>query len=94
MPVYPEPKQGAASQASVENHAVYFHALGTPQTQDRLVYATPDQPTTVHSFFSITKDGRYVAILSTPGTPGSKLTIVDLKNADWKPRKLVNNLDN
>lgn len=91
---FPEPQQGAASQASVENHAVYFHALGTPQTQDRLVYATPDQPTTVHSFFSITKDGRYVAILSTSGSPGYKLTLVDLKSADWKPRKLVDNFDN
>ena len=91
---FPEPKQGASSQASVENHAVYFHAIGTPQTQDRLVYATPDQPTMVHSFFSITKDGRYVAILSTSGTPGYKLTLVDFKSANWKPRKLVDNFDN
>jgi prolyl oligopeptidase len=90
---FPEPKQGAAAQAGVENHAVYFHAIGTPQTQDRLVYATPDQPNMVHSFFSITKDGCYVTILSTPGTPGTNLTIVDLKSADWKPRKLVDNLD-
>ncbi len=90
---FPEPKQGAASQANVENHAVYFHALGTPQAQDRLVYATPDQPTMVHSFLSITKDGRYVTILSTPGTPGTKLTIVDLKSTDWRPRKLVDKLD-
>lgn len=51
---FPEPKQGTASQAGVENHAVYFHAIGTPQTQDRLVYATPDQPTMVHSVISIT----------------------------------------
>lgn len=46
---YPEPKQGTESQASVANHAVYFHAIGTPQTQDRLVYAIPDQPTLVHT---------------------------------------------
>jgi prolyl oligopeptidase len=42
---FPEPKQGTASQAGLSNYAVYFHALGTPQVQDRLVYATPDQPT-------------------------------------------------
>ncbi|MEH1987128.1 prolyl oligopeptidase family serine peptidase [Nostoc sp.] len=90
---FPEPKQGTASQAGVENHAVYFHAIGTPQTQDRLVYATPDQPTMVHSVISITGDGRYVAILSTPGTPGNTLSVVDLQSADWKPRKLIANLD-
>ncbi|MBW4549434.1 MAG: prolyl oligopeptidase family serine peptidase [Symplocastrum torsivum CPER-KK1] len=90
---FPEPKQGAASQAGVENHTIYFHAIGTPQTQDRLVYATPDQPTMLHDL-SITEDGRYVAIASSPGTPGNKLTVVDFKSADWKPRKLVDNLDN
>jgi len=89
---FPEPQQGAASQAGVENHAVYFHAIGKPQAQDRLVYATPDQPTMLH-FLSITKDGRYGAIDSSPGTPGNTLTVVDLQSADWKPRKLVANLD-
>ena len=89
---FPEPQQGAASQAGVENHAVYFHAIGKPQAQDRLVYATPDQPTMLH-FLSITKDGRYGAIDSSPGTPGNTLTVVALQSADWKPRKLVANLD-
>jgi prolyl oligopeptidase len=90
---FPEPQQGAGSHASVENHAVWFHVLGTPQAQDRLVYATPDQPTMVHSHFSITHDGRYLSILSTPGTPGATLTIVDLQRTDWKPRLLVDKLD-
>jgi prolyl oligopeptidase len=91
---FPEPKQGEASQANVENHAVYFHALDTPQTQDRLVYATPDQPTIVHSLISVTKDGRYVTIFSTPGSLiANLLTVVDLNSADWTPRKLVNKLD-
>jgi prolyl oligopeptidase len=90
---FPEPKQSAATHASVENHAVYFHAPGTPQAQDRLVYSSPHQPAMVHSFLSTTGDGRYVVILSTPGSPGNKLTVVDLQSADWKPRELVDKLD-
>jgi prolyl oligopeptidase len=91
---FPKPKQGEAAQANVENHAVYFHSIGKPQTQDRLVYATPDQPTMVHSLVSVTKDGRYVTIFSTPGSlVANLLTVVDLNSADWKPRKLVNKLD-
>jgi prolyl oligopeptidase len=89
---YPEPKQGETFQAGVANHVVYFHALGTPQTQDRLVYATPDQPTLVHTV-DITADGRYLTIYSTPVAIGNKLTIVDLQSNHWKPRKLVDTLD-
>jgi prolyl oligopeptidase len=89
---YPEPKQGSESQASVANHAVYFHRLGTPQTQDRSVYATPDRPTLLHNI-DITADGRYLTIVSTPAAIGNKLTVVDLQSTDWKPRNLVDNLD-
>ena len=89
---FPEPKQGTAFQAGLANHAVYFHAIGTPQAQDRLVYATPDQPTLGH-YFDITEDGRYLTIVSTPTSIGNKLTVVDLQSADWKPRKLVDTLD-
>ena len=90
---YPEPKQGTESQASVANHAVYFHAIGTPQAHDQLVYTNPDQPNMLHTL-SITEDGRYVVIVSTPVSIGNTLTVVDLQSADWKPRKLVDNLDN
>ena len=89
---YPEPNQGEAFQAGVANHAVYFHTLGTSQAEDRLVYATPDQPNLLHSL-SITEDERYVTILSTPISATNTLTVVDLESADWKPRKLIDNLD-
>jgi prolyl oligopeptidase len=85
---FPDPKKGAAAQENVGNHAVYFHAIGTPQAHDRLVYATPDQPTLLH-FLSISQDGQYLAINSTAGSLiAMALTLVDLQSADWKPRKL------
>ncbi len=89
---FPEPAQGSAFQASVEHHALYFHALGTPQAQDRLVFAKPDAPAMVHSL-SITKDGRYLVVLSSPVSMGNQLAVVDLESADWKPRTLVDRLD-
>ena len=90
---FPEPAQNTASQADVVNHAVYFHALGKPQAQDRLVYATPDAPTMLH-FLGISKDGRYLAITSTAGsTIANELAVVDVNQADWKARKLVDDSD-
>ena len=87
-----EPIHGAAAQANMQNHAVYFHALGTPQAQDRLVFATPNDSVLMHSL-TVTEDGRYLAINSMRATTGSRLTIVDTQSADWKPLALVDNFD-
>ncbi len=90
---YPEPKQGAASQPSVTNHAIYFHKLGTPQSQDRLLFATPDQPNRLNSI-KLTDDSRYAVLSSSENLTTTAVTIVDLTSNNWKSRKLVENLDN
>lgn len=89
---YPEPQGGATALASVVNHAVYFHAVGTAQSEDRLVYATPDQPHLLHNF-TVTRDGRYMAIYSTPGSMTRSLTVIDLTAPAWIPRPVVANFD-
>jgi prolyl oligopeptidase len=35
---FPQSEGGATDIAGIVDHAVYFHALGTPQSEDRLVY--------------------------------------------------------
>jgi prolyl oligopeptidase len=42
---YPEPKEGEQFQALATDPAIYFHELGTPQSEDTLVYKRPDEPT-------------------------------------------------
>lgn len=34
---------------SLSNHACYYHSIGTPQSEDKLIFATPDHP--VRKFF-------------------------------------------
>ncbi|MBX4864058.1 S9 family peptidase [Rhizobium bangladeshense] len=87
----PEPAQ-AASGAAIANHAVYFHRLGTPQAEDRLIYSTPDQPGLLH-VANRTEGGRYLAISSSPGTNENALTIVDLAAGDWKARTIVPHME-
>jgi prolyl oligopeptidase len=64
---YAPPKDGEAYQAVNENHVVYFHALGTPQAEDVLVYATPDQPKWNLSA-DVTEDGDYLLLYQYAGT--------------------------
>ena len=56
---FPEPKPGAEHQAANHDHAVWFHRLGTDQSADFLVYATPDRPRLNH-VAETTEDGRWL----------------------------------
>ncbi|MCQ1799791.1 prolyl oligopeptidase family serine peptidase [Neorhizobium galegae] len=85
----PEPAQGGAA---VADHAVYFHRLGTRQTEDRLIYSTPKSPGLLH-VADRPEEGRYLAISSTPGMNENALTVVDLASKEWKPQTIVPHMD-
>ncbi|MBY0285071.1 MAG: prolyl oligopeptidase family serine peptidase, partial [Sphingomonas sp.] len=87
------PAEGAKFQALNENQKVYFHKLGTAQSADRLVYATPDHPKFGHSP-SVTDDGRWLLITTTQGTDRRyQITALDLTKANAKPRTVIAGLE-
>jgi prolyl oligopeptidase len=64
----------------LENQRIYFHRRGTPQSEDVLVYARPDQPKWGLSG-GLTEDGRYLIIRLSEGTdPRNRLHVLDLGN--------------
>lgn len=65
---YDEPHtDGGELIALNENQKLYRHVLGTPQGDDTLVYARPDEPKWGFGGF-VTEDGRYLGIITTKGT--------------------------
>jgi prolyl oligopeptidase len=64
---FPPPAEGEKFQSLNQDHAVYFHRLGTPQSADVLVHATPDRPGLNHSG-AVTHDGAYLLVTSSEGT--------------------------
>jgi prolyl oligopeptidase len=54
-------------QGAVYNHTVYYHRVGTPQAEDVVVYARPDEPEWGLNL-SVTEDGRYGIIWVSHGT--------------------------
>jgi prolyl oligopeptidase len=70
-------------------HKIYFHKLGTPQSEDTLVFERPDDKE-LNVGASVTDDGRYLIITQSRGTsPNNQLTIKDLQHPDAAPIKLV-----
>lgn len=77
---YPEPPQGKALEAALSGQALYYHTVGTPQSDDRLIYQRPDLPSWF-IFGSVTEDGRYLLISMAKGSDNNnRLSYVDLRN--------------
>ncbi|MEJ5225239.1 MAG: prolyl oligopeptidase family serine peptidase, partial [Anaerolineales bacterium] len=64
---YPQPQEGETYQQANYNQALYFHRLGTPQEEDTLAYARPDQPEWGFGAH-VTDDGRYLTLNVWQGT--------------------------
>lgn len=90
---FPKP-EGAQFQALNENHVIYFHRLGTPQSADVRIYATPEHPKW-NNTAEVSDDGRWLIVTSSEGTDDRyEITVIDLTSADRKPRTLFKGLEN
>ena len=89
---FPEPQKGAAFQALNENQTLYYHRLGTPQSEDVLVYRIPANPKWPVGG-TVSEDGRYLVISVGDGTTSRKARVVyrDLAEPYALPVELVAN---
>jgi len=63
---------------------LYYHRLGTPQSEDILIYKDPDNPEYGFSAYC-TLDKRYIVICVTKSTDHlNKLYLIDLKETNGK----------
>jgi len=76
---YPEPPSGQQLKAKLENQALYYHRLGTPQSSDVKVYARPDNPSWF-VFGGVDESGRYLFVTTSKGTDKNELYMADLGN--------------
>jgi prolyl oligopeptidase len=75
---FAEPPAGQAISQQVTNQKFYYHRLGTPQSQDRLIYERPDRPDW-YIGGGVTEDGRYAFISMSHGTESAnELYYMDL----------------
>lgn len=64
---YPKPAEGASLTDANFDQKVYFHKLGAPQSEDTLVFETPENPKW-SSGASVSEDGRYLLVEVSKGT--------------------------
>jgi prolyl oligopeptidase len=90
---FPEPKPGEAFQGLNLNQRLYYHRLGTPQTEDVLAYRPADPKWGVTG--AVTEDGRYLVIDVSDGTTSRRTRVAykDLAEPYGLPVELIDDFD-
>ena len=78
---YPRPEEGKEFSNANEYHTVYYHRLGTPQSDDRVVYENRSQPLYFHQV-GMTDDGSYLLVMGAGQGFGNSLYVKSLLTPD------------
>ncbi len=90
---YDEPKANTKLEDVNRYQKLYYHALGTSQSEDTLIYDRPDEPDWGFSG-GVTEDGRYLVISVWLGTaPKNLLFYKDLQNSDSEVVELISEFE-
>ena len=74
-------------------HKVFFHKLGTPQSEDKLIFDRPDDGE-LNLGAQVTDDGRYLVLHQSKGTsPNNELSVKDLQRPDAPILRLIDTAD-
>ncbi|WP_245168939.1 prolyl oligopeptidase family protein [Chryseobacterium sp. RR2-3-20] len=75
---YDKPKEGTVLSGMTDKHKVYFHKLGTKQSEDKLIFGGEKTPRR-YIGAGVSEDQRYLIISAANATNGNELYIKDLK---------------
>ncbi len=90
---YPEPGKGTELSGQNQFHAVWYHKLGTPQSDDKLIYEDREHALRYHSA-EIGKEERFLILSVSEGTDGNELRVMDLKKGETAFKPLISGFDN
>jgi prolyl oligopeptidase len=70
--------EGSELSAKTDQHKVYYHKLGTKQSEDALIFGGTPEEKHRYIYGQVTEDNRYLVITPRVSTSGNKLYIKDL----------------
>ena len=89
---YDAPVKGKEFSNVNENHKVYYHKIGTPQAEDKLIYQNPAYPKRFY-YTGTSEDERILFVYESGAGRGNNLFIKDLKKANAPFIQLTTDFD-
>ena len=89
---YEKPKDGSQLSGKTQHHKLMYHKLGTPQSDDKLVYGGDQQPNRyIYGF--VTDDQNYLVVSAANTTSGNTLYVKDLSKVGSDFKELDGNYE-
>ena len=85
--------EGSELSAKTDQHKLYYHKLGTPQSEDQVVFGATDEEKHRYVGGYVTEDDKYLVISASVATSGNRLFIKDLEN-DGDLISVIDHYDN
>lgn len=83
---------GSELSEMTDQHKLYYHKLGTPQSEDKVIFGYDIKRRYVGG--TVTEDDKYLVITAANSTYGNELYITDLANPNSNITAIVDNYDN
>ena len=90
---YERPKSGNVLSAKNENHKLYYHKLGTPQKDDKLIYGDDASPVRYMGGY-LSEDEKWLIITTANETYGNALYVQDITKPGSPVIPVVTNMKN
>ena len=83
---------GSELSAMTDHHKLYFHRIGTPQSEDKVVFGADIKRRYVGGY--VTEDDRFLVVTAAVSTTGNELYVKDLSRPDSRFVTVVDNFRN
>lgn len=84
---------GSELSAKTQYHKLFYHKLGTPQSDDKLIFGGEETPRRYVGGY-VTEDERFLVVTAATSTTGNELYVQDLLQPNSKLINVVNNFNN
>ncbi|KAB7528571.1 prolyl oligopeptidase family serine peptidase [Flagellimonas olearia] len=84
---------GSELSAKTDQHKLYYHALGTPQSEDKIIFGGTAEEKHRYVGGYVSEDEKYLFISASVSTSGNKLFLLDLTDPNAKLVTILDDTD-